>query len=188
VASCDFLWAGGFARPRAGAEHALDLTLHDLEAKYGACGTRGLAAGRLENVSKGGYFSKTQGFAMNAACRTTKTIMRRAASRCVWRWPLAFGITLALVVSLLHDLPALAGTASSDAIPVAAMASTSTPAQPSDSHALAVGCHCLCHLAAQAVASPIVTPVIFNDSLRPLRDSTGPRSCAGLPPFRPPRA
>ena len=125
---------------------------------------------------------------MKAARHLMKSTMRRASGRCFWRWPLAFGLMVALVVSLFHDLPALAGTASSDRIAVATMSSPSMPAQPSDSHALAVGCHCLCHLASQAVASPIVTPVIVNDSLRPLRDSTGPRSCAGLPPFRPPRA
>jgi hypothetical protein len=116
-----------------------------------------------------------------------QAIMRAAPGPRSWRWPLAFGLVLALVVSLFHDLPALAGTAGSGPIPAAVMSSTSTPAHPSDSQAPAIGCHCLCHMASQAIASLVVTPVIFNDSLRPLRDSTAPPSCAGLPPFRPPR-
>jgi len=129
-----------------------------------------------------------QGFAMKADHRGMQAIRRTASGRLVWRWPLAFGLALALVISLFHDLPALAGTAGSDPMPAAVMSSTSTPAHPSDSQAPAIGCHCFCHLASQAIAPPIVTPVIFNDSLRPLRDSTALRSCAGLPPFRPPRA
>ena len=116
-----------------------------------------------------------------------RSISRRVGGR-FWRWPLAFGLALAVMISLFHDLPALAGTAGPDAVPVAAMSSMTTPAQPSDSHALAVGCHCLCHTASQALASPLALPVIFRDSLRPLPDSSVPRSCAGLPPFRPPRA
>jgi hypothetical protein len=129
-----------------------------------------------------------EGLAMKANHRSMQAIMRTASGRLFWRWPLAFGLALALVVALFHDLPALAGTASSDPIPAAVMSFTSSPAQPSDTHAPAVGCHCLCHLGSQAIAPPIVTLVIFNNVLRPLRDSTAPRSCAGLPPFRPPRA
>jgi hypothetical protein len=129
-----------------------------------------------------------QGFAMKAGHRGMQAIMRTASGRRFWRCPLAFGLALALVISLFHDLPALAGTAGSDPMPAAAMSSTSTPTHPSDSQAPAVGCHCLCHLASQAIASPIVTPVIFGDSLRPPLDSTAPPACAGLPPFRPPRA
>jgi hypothetical protein len=125
---------------------------------------------------------------MKADQRSMQAIMRTAPNRGFWRWPLAFGLALALVISLFHDLPALAGTAGSDPMPAAVMSSTSTPAHPSDSQAPAVGCHCLCHLASQAIAPPVVTPVIFNDSLRPPRDSAAPPSCAGLPPFRPPRA
>lgn len=125
---------------------------------------------------------------MKADHRGMQAIRRTASRRLFWRWPLAFGLALALVISLFHDLPALAGTAGCDAMPSAAMSSTSTPDHPFDSQAPAVGCHCLCHVTSQAIASPIVTPVIFNDSLRPPRDSTALRSCAGLPPFRPPRA
>jgi hypothetical protein len=128
------------------------------------------------------------GFAMKADHLGMQAIKRTASERLFWRWPLAFGLAVALVISLFHDLPALAGTAGSDALPAAAMSSTTTPAHPWDSQAPAVGCHCLYHLTSQAIASPIVTPVIFNDSLQPLRDSMAPPSCAGLPPFRPPRA
>ena len=124
---------------------------------------------------------------MQAARLTTKTIMREAASRRFWRWPQAFALALALVASLFHDLPTLAGTAGSDPIAVAAASSTSTPFQAPDSQAPAVGCHCLCHMAAQAMAAPIVTATVHEDSLGLPRDSTVPRSRAGLPPFRPPR-
>jgi hypothetical protein len=130
----------------------------------------------------------TAGFAMKADHGGRQAIMRTASGRRFWRWPLAFGLALALVVSLLHDLPALAGTAGCDLMPAAAMSSTSTPAHPSDSQAPAIGCHCLCHMASQAIASPVATPVIFDSSLATPRDSTTLRSCAGLPPFRPPRA
>jgi hypothetical protein len=142
----------------------------------------------LENVPKPGYFGRHNGFAMKAARVTTQTIMREAPSRRLWRRPLAFGLALALVVALFHDLPALAGTAGSDPTAVAAASSPSTPVQAPDSQAPAVGCHCLCHMAAQAMAAPIVTPVVFDDSLSLPPDSTAPRSCAGVPPFRPPRA
>jgi hypothetical protein len=127
---------------------------------------------------------------MKSDHRGIQAIMRTASGRRFWRWPRAFGLALALalVISLFHDLPALAGTAGSDPLPAVAMSSTTTPALPSDSQAPALGCHCLCHLTSQAFAAPVVTPVIFNDRLRPLRDSTAPPSCAGLPPFRPPRA
>ena len=124
---------------------------------------------------------------MKAARHLILSTMRKASDRRLWRGPLAFGLMLALVVSLFHDLPALAGTAGSDPIPAAVTSFTSSPAQPSDSHTPAIGCHCLCHLASQAIAPPVVTPIIFNDSLRPLRDSTAPRSSAGLPPFPLPR-
>jgi hypothetical protein len=125
---------------------------------------------------------------MKAHHRVMQAIRRTPSGRFSSRWPLVFGLALALVISLFHDLPALAGTAGSNPMPAAAMSSTITPAHPPDSQAPAVGCHCLCHLTFQAFAAPVVTPVIFNDSLRPLRDSTAPPSCAGLPPFRPPRA
>src|SRR5262245_2986807 len=117
-----------------------------------------------------------QGFAMKAR-DTAKTITCSSACRRFWRWPLAFGLALALLVSLFHDLPALGGTGDPGPIPVAGTSFTSSPVQPSDTHAPAVGCHCLCHLASQAIASPVVTPVIFGDSLRPLRDSTALPSC-----------
>ena len=122
---------------------------------------------------------------MQAARRTTKAIMREAAGRQFGRWPLAFGLALAMIVSLFHDLPALAGTAGADPIAVASI--TIVPSEAPDSQAPGLGCHCLCHMAAQAWASPIATPIVFNESLYPPRDSTAPRSCAGLPPFRPPR-
>jgi hypothetical protein len=123
---------------------------------------------------------------MKAARHLMVSAMRKASGRRLWRWPLACGLMLALAVSLFHDLPALAGTAGSDPMPTPSF--TSSPAQPSDTHTPALGCHCLCHLASQAFTAPGVTPVVFNDSLQPLRDRTAPRSCAGLPPFRPPRA
>jgi hypothetical protein len=103
-----------------------------------------------------------------------------------WRWPLAFALALAVAVSLFHDLPALAGGGGSDSILVAAASSTSTPVQAPDSQA-PVGCHCLCHMAAQAMAAPIVTAIVFGDSFSPPCNAAPTRSWAGLPPFRPPR-
>jgi hypothetical protein len=72
-----------------------------------------------------------QGFAMKADHCGRQAIMRTTSGRLFWRWPLAFGLALALVISLFHDLPALAGTAGSDPIPAAVMSSTSNPAHPS---------------------------------------------------------
>jgi hypothetical protein len=104
-----------------------------------------------------------------------------------WRWPLAFALALAVAVSLFHDLPALAGGGGSDPILVAAASSTSTPVQAPDSQAPGDGCHCLCHITAQSTVSPLVTPIVFSDSLSPPRNAAPIRSWAGLPPFRPPR-
>jgi hypothetical protein len=105
------------------------------------------------------------------------------------RWPLAFALALALVVALFHDLPALAGTAGCDVIPVAAASSVSAPVEAPAPHTGAVGCHCFCHLVAETIAAvAIVTPVVFDDSHYVWLDSNAPRSRAGLPPFRPPRA
>ena len=41
----------------------------------------------LENVPKARYSLWTQGFAMNAARRTTKAIIAKAVGRRFWRWP-----------------------------------------------------------------------------------------------------
>jgi len=112
----------------------------------------------------------------------------KAFRTCFGRWAVSLGLMVALVVSLFHDLPAMAATAVPDPIPVAAVFSANTPAQQSDRHGPAVSCHCLCHVTSQAFASPVVTPIIFSDALRPPSNSTTVRSCAGLPPFRPPRA
>lgn len=122
---------------------------------------------------------------MNAARRTTKMIMRNAGGR--WRGPLAFCLALAVAISLFHDLPALAGTAGSGPIPVAVVSSGSPLIQAPESQAPGLGCHCLCHMAAQATTSSVVTSVVFKNSLEAPPASTPPRSCAGLPPFRPPR-
>ena len=97
---------------------------------------------------------------MKAARRTTKTIMRGAASRRCWRWPLALGWHWHLSISLFHDLPALAA-AGSDPVPVAAASSTSTPVQAPDSQAPAVGCHCLCHMTAQAICELRSSPPVY---------------------------
>jgi hypothetical protein len=139
----------------------------------------------LENVTEARYFGLTQGFAMQAARRTMKAMMREAAGRRFWRCPLAFVLALAVAASLFHDLPALAGTGGAD--PVAVASSASAPVEAPDSQAPAVDCHCLCHMAAQAVAAPVAAPAVFEYSPYLLRTAAPPRSCDGLPPFRPPR-
>lgn len=123
---------------------------------------------------------------MKAARHTAQAIVRQALR--LRRWPLALGLAVTMVVSLFHDLPALAGRAESGAVPVAVALSTSAPVQAPDSQAPAAGCHCLCHMAGQSLPDPVVTPVAFGDSLGLPPASTPPPSCAGLPPFRPPRA
>ena len=141
----------------------------------------------LENVPKARYFPRTQGFAMKAARRTTKAIIGKAEGRRFWRWPLAFGLALAVAISLFHDLPAFAGRGDPSPAPLAVASSTSAPVQAPDSQAPGHGCHCLCHMTAQAIASPVVTPVVFNEPLYLPPQGVPMRSCAGLPPFRPPR-
>ena len=128
-----------------------------------------------------------QEFAMKATRRAVTATVRKAGGRHFWRWPLAFALTLALVVSLFHDLPALAGGGGAGPIPVAIASSNSTPIQAPDAQAPGHGCHCLCHITDQCAVSPVVTPVVFNNSLNPPRDGEPIRSWAGLPPFRPPR-
>jgi hypothetical protein len=106
-----------------------------------------------------------------------------------WRWPLTLGVAIALVLALFHDLSAFAGNVDSGPRTlVAAVSSTSAPVQAPDSLAPGHSCHCLCHIAPQALARPVVTPVAFGSSLELPPGNTPPRSCAGLPPFRPPRA
>jgi hypothetical protein len=124
---------------------------------------------------------------MNDAPRTTKAIIAKAASRRFWRWPITLGLALAVAISLFHDLSAFADKSDPSLILVAVATSTSAPIQAPDSQTPGHGCHCLCHLLAQAITSPVVTPVVFNESLYPPPESAPPRSYAGLPPFRPPR-
>lgn len=114
--------------------------------------------------------------------------MRETGGPRFWRWPLAFALALAVVLSLFHELPALAATGGADPMPVAAVSSASMPAQVPDSHAPGLGCHCLCHMAAQAIAAPVAAPAVFEYSPYLLRTGAPPPSRPGLPPFRPPRA
>jgi len=143
---------------------------------------------RLENVSKPSYFRWTQGSCNEAARRTTKATVGKAEGRRFWRWPLALGLALAVAISLFHDLPAFAGKSDSNPILVAVASSTSAPSQAPESQAPGHGCHCLCHMAAQAIVSQGVTPVVFNEPLYLPPQGVPMRSCAGLPPFRPPPA
>src|SRR5262245_56685710 len=124
---------------------------------------------------------------MKAARRTPVAILCKSGGRRFWRWPLAGALALTVVVSLFHDLPALADWVNSSLIPVTDSTSATTPVQAPDPQAPGHGCHCLCHMTGQSTVSPGVTPVVFNDSLCPPRNGAPTRSWAGLPPFRPPR-
>jgi hypothetical protein len=114
-------------------------------------------------------------------------IVCKAGGHRFWRWPLAFALALALVVSLFHDLPALACGGGSGPIPVVVVSASNMPVQAPDSQAPGHGCHCLCQITVQSTVSPVVTPLVFKDSLYPPRNGAPTRSWAGLPPFRPPR-
>ena len=111
-----------------------------------------------------------------------------AAGKGFWRWLQAFGLAVALIISLFHDLPAFAGWGDFSPTSVTVASSISVPAHAPDSQAPGHGCHCLCHMTAQTIASPVVTPVVFNEPLYLPPQGVPMRSCAGLPPFRPPRA
>src|SRR4029453_8981080 len=124
---------------------------------------------------------------MKATRRPLIAILCKAGRHRFWRWPFFFVLALAVAVSLFHDLPALAGGGDSGPIPVAVVYSTSTPPHAPDSQAPGDGFHCLCHITAQSTVSPLVTPIVFSDSLSPPRNAVPIRSWAGLPPFRPPR-
>jgi hypothetical protein len=56
---------------------------------------------------------------MKAARYMTKAITGKATGRLFWRWPLAFGLALAVAISLFHDLPAFAGTGDASSTPLA---------------------------------------------------------------------
>jgi hypothetical protein len=146
-----------------------------------------LEVSRLEIVAKARYFPRTQEFAMKAARRTLIAVTRKPGGRLFGRGPLAFALALAVAVALFHDLPALAGGGDLAPIPVAIASSTSTPIQAPDTQAPGHGCHCLCHITDRSAVSPVVTPVVFNDSLNPPRNGGPICSWTGLPPFRPPR-
>ena len=117
---------------------------------------------------------------MNAASRTTRATIGQAEGRQFWRWPLALSLALAVAISLFHDLPAFAGR--SDSSPASVTVVSSIPVHAPDSQAPGHGCHCLCHMTAQAVASPAVSPVVFNEPLYLPPQDVPARSCAGLPP------
>jgi hypothetical protein len=125
---------------------------------------------------------------MSAASRISEATIGKAEPRRFWRWPVALTLALAVAISLFHDLPALAGKGDFSPASPAVAASMSVPAHAPDSQAPAHGCHCLCHMSAQSMASPVVTPVVFNEPLYLPPQGVPTRSCAGLPPFRPPRA
>jgi hypothetical protein len=122
---------------------------------------------------------------MQAARHTMKVMLREAAGRRFWRWPLLAVLALAVTASLFHELPALAGTGGAD--PVAEASAASAPVEAPGSQAPAVDCHCLCHMAAQAIAAPVAAPAVFEYSPYLLRTAAPPRASDGLPPFRPPR-
>jgi hypothetical protein len=139
----------------------------------------------LEIVAKARYLVWTQGFPMKSARHTPNG--GNAVGRLFWRWPLALSLALAVAISLFHDLSAFAGGGDPSPAWVTVVSSASNPAQAPDSQAPGHGCHCLCHMTAQAVASPAVSPVVFNEPLYLPPQDVPARSCAGLPPFRPPR-
>jgi hypothetical protein len=145
------------------------------------------AIARLENVAEARYLGSTLGFPMKAAGRTTKAIIGNATGGRLWRWPMVLSLALAVAISLFHDLPAFAGRGDASPTPLAIASFTSAPVQSPDSQAPGHGCHCLCHMTAQAIASPAVSPVVFNEPLYLPPQDVPARSCAGLPPFRPPR-
>ena len=124
---------------------------------------------------------------MNAA-RRTKAMIGMSEARQFWRWPLALSLALAVAISLFHDRPAFAGRGDFSSTSVTVVSLISVPTHAPDSQAPGHGCHCLCHMTAQAIASPVVTPVVFNEPLYLPPQGVPMRSCAGLPPFRPPRA
>src|SRR5262245_10042049 len=125
--------------------------------------------------------------AMKAARRTMTAMMCKAGRHRCWCWPLAFALAAALVVSLFHDLPALAGGGDLAPIPGAVASSTATPFQAPDAQAPGHSCHCLCHITDRCGVTPVVTPIVFTNSLNPPPDGEPICSWAGLPPFRPPR-
>jgi hypothetical protein len=124
---------------------------------------------------------------MNAARHTTKAMIGKSEGRQFWRWPLALSLALAMAISLFHDLPAFAGKGDFSPMSVTVATSISVPVHAPDSQTHGHGCHCLCHMTAQASASPTVSPVVFNEPLYLPPQDLPMRSCAGLPPFRPPR-
>jgi hypothetical protein len=124
---------------------------------------------------------------MQAARLTTRATIGKEERRRFWRWPWAFCLALAVALSLFHDLPAMAGRGDPSPTSLAVASSMIAPGHAPESQFPGHGCHCLCHVTAQAIVSPVVTPVVFSEPLYLPPQGAPTRSCAGLPPFRPPR-
>ena len=103
------------------------------------------------------------------------------------RWPLVMALVAGLLLSLMHCAGCGVALVGNEAVAVATTTDPgSTPDLP-DQQLPAHAGHCLSHVAQQAIAAialpadPVVQAVASAEPRLP-------RSLAGLPPFKPPRA
>ena len=97
-------------------------------------------------------------------------------------------LAMTVLLSSLHHFSCLgedgtSGASASIALPF----DRSAPPVNSDT-CLPGHCHCVCHLTAEARAALVSGPVEFSESIYGASKDHFPRTLAGYPPFKPPRA
>jgi len=110
----------------------------------------------------------------------------RTGSR-LCRLPLVLLLTLGLLVSLIHCAGCDPGFTRADATAVVMNLDQGAPPDTPEQQLLCHSGHCLSHVTAQHVAA-VVTPADLIPRAPLFFEEQSPRSLAGLPLFKPPRA
>ena len=116
----------------------------------------------------------------------TPAMFARPASRLA-RWPLVLMLAIGLLISLMHCAGCGLAFAGDQMSPIAATTDSGSTTDAPDQQLPAHAGHCLSHVAQQSIAVITLPADLATQALMPA-EPTLPRSLAGLPPFKPPRA